>query len=132
MPIPPHIRMQLMKDLAGEEITASPPSLPNTPSAPVGLPPHILKRRQMMEETPKVTSVALWRARIVLQRHNLFDTVNTYINDNKVTNPEFYQIWEYGNYVDRNSPLVTALGTMLNLTSEQVDALFEEAATLVV
>ena len=38
--------------------------------------------------------------------------------------------WEYSNEVQRHNGLVAALGPALNLTSDQIDALFIEAAKL--
>lgn len=38
--------------------------------------------------------------------------------------------WEYATTVDRNSPLVTSLATALNLSEQEIDALFEVAKTL--
>lgn len=38
--------------------------------------------------------------------------------------------WEYGNYIVRNHPLISTMGSALGLTSEQIDSVFISAAQL--
>jgi hypothetical protein len=80
----------------------------------------------------KIASVTLWQARTVLRAHNLFDAVDTYVEAHKVDIPQLYEVWNYGNAVSRTSPLIAAIGALpqFNLTDEQIDAMFMEAASL--
>lgn len=41
-------------------------------------------------------------------------------------------IWEYGNFADRNSAAINSLAVALGLTSEQVDQMFIDANNLTV
>lgn len=44
--------------------------------------------------------------------------------------PVLRVVWEYGNYISRNSPGLGALGAALGLNEAQIDALFVAAAGL--
>jgi hypothetical protein len=79
---------------------------------------------------PKTTQVTLWQARTVLRAHSLFDAVDAYIEAHKVDIPQLYEVWNYGNAVSRTSPLIISIGSQLGLTDEQIDAMFQEAASL--
>lgn len=72
--------------------------------------------------------VPLWKARSVLLKHGIFAAADTYIEAHKDTDPDLYQAWNYGNFLQRNSKLVTTMQAQLNLPDKQVDAMFEEAA----
>lgn len=72
----------------------------------------------------------MWAVRTVLQNENLFDQAQALIDastDNALKN-----VWEYGNFADRNSTSIVSLGTALGLTSEQIDDLFVKANELTV
>ena len=77
-----------------------------------------------------LSSIAIWRARTVLKNHGLFDTIEAYVEAHKVDNITLYEVWNYGNFIDRNSNFINSLAPMFGLTSEQIDALFLEAAAL--
>ena len=72
--------------------------------------------------------VPLWKARSVLLKHGIFTEADAYIESNKDTDPELYQAWNYGNFLHRNSKLVTTMQAQLKIPDEQVDAMFAEAA----
>ena len=75
---------------------------------------------------PPVTQVSMRQARLALLAADLLDDVEAMI----VQADRAVQIeWEYATVVDRASPLVEAIGTALNLTDVQIDALFADAAT---
>lgn len=40
------------------------------------------------------------------------------------------QQWEYGNFIERNHPLIESLGAQIGLTSVQIDDIFKTAASL--
>lgn len=72
--------------------------------------------------------VPMWAVRTVLQNDGLFDQAQSLIDastDNALKN-----VWEYGNFADRNSTAITSLATALGLTSEQVDQMFRDANNL--
>lgn len=72
--------------------------------------------------------VPMWAVRTVLQNDGLFDQAQALITastDNALKN-----VWEYGNFADRNSTAIQTLATSLGLTSEQVDQMFIDANNL--
>jgi hypothetical protein len=90
----------------------------NTPLPPAPIP------------VPVPPSVPMWTVRTVLQNDNLFDQAQAIITastDNALKN-----VWEYGNFAERNSSAIISLGTQLGLTSEQIDQMFRDANNLTV
>ena len=88
----------------------------NTPNPYVPPPPAIPQQ------------VPMWAVRTVLQNDGLFDQAQALIEastDNALKN-----VWEYGNFADRNSNAVASLAAALDLTSEQVDQMFIDANDL--
>ena len=88
----------------------------NTPNPYVPPPPAIPQQ------------VPMWAVRTVLQNDGLFDQAQALITastDNALKN-----VWEYGNFADRNSNAINSLATALDLTSEQVDQMFIDANNL--
>jgi hypothetical protein len=77
-------------------------------------------------EPPPVTQVSMRQARLALLAADLLDDVEVMMSEaDRAVRIE----WEYATVVDRNSPLVAAIGSALGLTDEQIDALFADAAT---
>ena len=88
----------------------------NTPNPYVPPPPAIPQQ------------VPMWAVRTVLQNDNLFDQADALVKastDNALKN-----VWEYGNFADRNSSAIATLSAALGLTSEQVDQMFIDANNL--
>lgn len=82
----------------------------------------------MMNGPPVPQQVPMWAVRTVLQNDNLFDQAQTAIaasTDNALKN-----VWEYGNFADRNSKAIASLAATLNLTDAQVDQMFFDANSL--
>lgn len=79
---------------------------------------------------PVPQQAPMWAVRTVLHNHELFDQAQTFITSSG--NLALQNVWEYGNFADRNSTAIAALAEQLSLTSEQVDALFIEANGLTV
>jgi len=74
--------------------------------------------------------VPMWAVRTVLQNDGLFDQAQALIEvstDNALKN-----VWEYGNFADRNSNAIKSLAVSLGLTDEQVDQMFVDASNLTV
>lgn len=72
--------------------------------------------------------VPMWAVRTVLQNDGLFDQADALVKastDNALKN-----VWEYGNFADRNSNAIATLAAALGLTSEQVDQMFIDANNL--
>jgi hypothetical protein len=67
------------------------------------------------------------QARLALLNAGLLDTVNSLITTaggaNLIT-------WEYATEINRSDPLIASIGSTLNLSPEQIDALFTQAAGL--
>ena len=75
--------------------------------------------------TPIPQTAPMWAVRTVLQNKGLFDQAQALIaasTDNALKN-----VWEYGNFADRNSNAIKSLATALNLTDAQVDQMFIDA-----
>jgi hypothetical protein len=88
----------------------------NTPNPYVPPPPAIPQQ------------VPMWAVRTVLQNDGLFDQAQALINetsDNALKN-----VWEYGNFADRNSRAISVLAIELGLTEAQVDQMFIDANNL--
>lgn len=80
--------------------------------------------------TPVPSQVPMWAVRTVLQNDNLFDQAQALVTastDNALKN-----VWEYGNFADRNSKSIASISISLGLTSEQVDQMFIDAGNLTV
>jgi len=77
---------------------------------------------------PQVFPVVTMRqARLALHGAGLLTQVNSAV---VAIGGEAAIEWEYATTVDRNSPLVASLATALNLSEQEIDALFEAAKTL--
>lgn len=76
------------------------------------------------------TPVPMWSVRTVLQTNGLFDQAQALINVS--TDSALKNVWEYGNFADRNSSAINTLATQLGLSSEQIDQMFIEANNLTV
>lgn len=74
--------------------------------------------------------VPMWSVRTVLQNDGLFDQAQALITSS--TDNALKNVWEYGNFADRNSNAINTLATALGLTSEQVDQMFKDANALTV
>ena len=75
-------------------------------------------------------AVPMWAVRTVLQNDGLFNQAQALVEastDNALKN-----VWEYGNFADRNSNAIATLSAALGLTSEQVDQMFIDANGLIV
>jgi len=78
--------------------------------------------------TPIPQQVPMWAVRTVLQNDGLFDQAQALINetsDNALKN-----VWEYGNFADRDSRAISVLAIELGLTEAQVDQMFIDANNL--
>jgi hypothetical protein len=75
--------------------------------------------------------VTMRQARLALFANGKLDAVGPAINSLPSPTKEQAQIeWDYSSSVERNRPLVQALGPLLGLTEEDLDNLFIQAATL--
>lgn len=89
---------------------------------------------QQLADAPDVSyvpvpqQVPMWAVRTVLQNDGLFDKAQTLIEVSP--NNTLKNVWEYGNYADRNSRAIASLASTLNLTDAQVDQMFIDANSL--
>lgn len=88
----------------------------NTPNPYVPPPPAIPQQ------------VPMWAVRTVLQNDSLFDQADALVKSS--TDNALKNVWEYGNFADRNSNAIATLSAALGLTSEQVDQMFIDANNL--
>ena len=76
------------------------------------------------EWVPK--TVMMWQARAVLDEMGLFTLVD---NALKAQGGPALHAWEYSPTISRSSPLIHQMSLMLNLSEDQVDALFKQASS---
>ena len=83
-----------------------------------------LKKEYEKSLIPK--TITLRQARLYLLSIGLLDDLENIISQNRA-----YQIeWEYANQIERESPLVTILGQVLNLDDTAIDDMFMEASKI--
>lgn len=76
-------------------------------------------------------AISMRQCRLALLSAGLLDDVPAAIAALPSPEKEVAEIeWEYAHDIVRTAPLVAALASALGLTAEQVDTLFQEAATL--
>ena len=82
-------------------------------------------------QSPKITKVTMRQARLALLGAGKLPSVNAAIAAMQGAQGEAARIeWEYSQEVQRDRGLVTALGSQLGMTEEQLDALFTAAAAI--
>lgn len=74
------------------------------------------------------TSITQRQCRLMLHKMGKYKEVVTFIENSE--DDEIKIEWEYASTIERNNPLVSHLGTQLELTKEQLDNLFVEASKL--
>lgn len=79
-----------------------------------------------VQEIPSI--VTMRQARLALLSAGYLDSINNYMATSAGAAAKIE--WEYAAEVDRNSPLVANLATMLNLSGAQLDDLFVMANSL--
>lgn len=70
--------------------------------------------------------VTMRQARLYLLSKGLLNMVDSIVSQNEAWKIE----WEYATDVVKNSPLVSALASELNLSAEDIDVMFSEASLL--
>lgn len=76
---------------------------------------------------PPVTQITMRQCRLQLLASGLLDDVDAAVAQaDRAVQIE----WEYATVVDRNSPLVAAIGASLGLDDAAIDQLFKNAASL--
>lgn len=84
-----------------------------------------------IEQNPIPNEVPLWAFRSILTLLNLDTQVDNLINSLPEPQKTVARVqWQYGNFIERNHPLIDSLGTNLGLTKEQIDNVFKEASKL--
>lgn len=92
------------------------------------LPPGWTKEEPVLE-VPQ--TVPLWTIRAVINIAGLTTQVTDRLN--ALPEPQktvAFQQWEYGNFIDRQHPLIVSLGESLGLTVKQIDEMFIQADSL--
>jgi len=85
---------------------------------------QLLQKRQRMICTN-------YQARAVLIQLNLYSAVENIMSDPQ-TDPMAKIAWEYASNFYRISPFVNSMASVLNLTDEQLDDLFEQAMAVTI
>ena len=82
-------------------------------------------------QSPKIPKVTMRQARLALLGAGKLPAVNAAIAAMQGAQGEAARIeWEYSQEVQRDRGLVSALGSQLGMTEEQLDALFTAAAAI--
>lgn len=75
--------------------------------------------------------VPLWAFRSILTIMGIAPQVDVLINSLPEPQKTVASVqWQYGNFIERNHPLIDSLGTNLGLTKEQINNVFIEAFKL--
>ena len=77
---------------------------------------------------PIPQAIAMWQARAAIATAGLTSQIQAAVTASG--NQAYIAAWEYDTTVSRTSPMITALGASIGLTSAQIDALFIAAAAL--
>ena len=72
-------------------------------------------------------TITPYQARVVLTAAGLRDIVEAAVAAADATTKD---AWEYATVIERDSPFIVGMGTLLNLTVEQIDTLFLMAASI--
>ena len=92
---------------------------------------HHLVEWYMDEPPPYVPSqIPLWAAKVVLNENGLLDQADAIVAN--ANNRTLTLIWEYGNFLDRNSPLLATMADTIGLSNTQLDTMFITANSLTV
>jgi hypothetical protein len=67
------------------------------------------------------------QCRLILLKNNMLDLVNSSLSG---MSQDAQIEWEYSGFIHRIHPLVLEMGTLLGLSSEQLDTMFIEASKL--
>jgi hypothetical protein len=85
----------------------------------------------LIKPIPIPLQVPLWAFRAILTIQQLAPSVEALINQLPEPQKTVASIqWVYGNFIERNHPLIDSLGTDLGLTKEEIDNVFVEANKL--
>lgn len=81
--------------------------------------------------TPVPAEVPMWSIRAILDLAGLTPSIDAILAqlpepDRTIVN----RVWQYGNYIRRDSPTIASLGSALGKTEDEVDAYFIAAAAL--
>lgn len=80
---------------------------------------------------PTPQSVPLWAFRAVLTVQGITPQVDGLIAALPEPQKTVAQVqWEFGNFIDRDHPLIVAMGAEIGLTPDQIDDVFRQAAQL--
>lgn len=89
---------------------------------------EILEQLQLKRQRMICTN---YQARAVLIQLNLYSAVENIMSDPQ-TDPMAKIAWEYASNFYRISPFVNSMASVLNLTDEQLDDLFEQAMAVTI
>ena len=80
---------------------------------------------------PVPSNVSLRQFRLALYLNDRLTAFATAVNNLPQPQRDMLTIdWEYANYIDRNSSLVTTVGAAIGMSSVALDSLFKQAITL--
>lgn len=77
---------------------------------------------------PKPTSVTLAQAKVAMFRAGILDAVEAAVAASTYKPVQIY--WSSASSFERNNPYVLGLAAELNISDEQMDALFDEASKI--
>lgn len=80
---------------------------------------------------PVPHEVPMWAIRAILDLAGLTSSINSILS--QLAEPQrtiVLRVWEYGNYIRRDSPTIASLTAALGKTDAEVDAYFREASAL--
>ena len=96
-------------------------------ASPIPDAPAITAALAAIDAPAPVASVTPRQARLALLGAGALDQVEAAV---KAAGGATLITWEYASAFERHDPLITAIGSQLNMSEAQIDALFAQAATL--
>lgn len=88
---------------------------------------EIIAERDRLRAAPQVFVVTPRQARLALLRAGLLDNVETNVNG---AGPATKIAWDFAKEIRSNDPIVSTLLATLNLTQDQITALFLQASEI--
>ena len=108
--------------------TITPPENPDNKPMELTMDGWVIRDVRPPKPETVPASITPVQARVVMNHHNLRDSVEALISQSE--NQDIKDYWEFSLAIERNNPILLSMAEQLGLTDEQLDNLFIEGAKL--